>query len=81
MLVLLSTTDQTVAALLLAVGKTRMRLAVPGRSDTLELELVDGEWMGDDGREVTIESVVQSGEFDMARLGYELFPRTHSALN
>ena len=82
MLVLLSTNDRTaVPALLLAVGKTTMRLAVPGRSDTVELTLVNGEWESDDGSLITVDSMIQNGEFDLAAVGYEVFPRTRTALN
>ena len=80
MYVMLTTSDRfAFGALLLAVGKTTMRLAVPGQSDTLELHLIEGHWTGEDGRPVTIDSMIHSGEFDLATVGGDIFPKAMTA--
>jgi len=80
MFLMFSTSDRcTVSALLLAVGKTKMRLAVPGQPDALELRLLDGWWTREGGDRVTIVSMIQSGECDLEGLGMVDFPRVSAA--
>ena len=75
MYLMYSTSDQcTVSAILLAVGKNHMRLAVPGQPDALELQLVDGCWTRENGEKITIDSMVHSGDHDLQGLGGNLFP-------
>ena len=47
-----------VDALLLSREHDRLRLAIPGRNDTLELKLVRERWVDDDGQKVSIEAMV-----------------------
>lgn len=81
MYLMYSSSDRCIVnALLLAVGKNRMRLAVPGQPDTLELRLVDGLWTQDNGETVTIESIIQSGEHNLQGLGLTMFPMVSASL-
>ncbi len=75
MYLMYTSSDQCiVSGLLLAVGKNRMRVAVPGAPDAFELQLVDGCWSREDGETVTIESIIHSGEHDLQSLGLNMFP-------
>jgi hypothetical protein len=47
-----------VDALLLSQEPSVMRVAIPGRNDTLELTLVRERWVDDDGQKVSIEAIV-----------------------
>jgi hypothetical protein len=47
-----------VEALLLSQESDRMRVAIHGRNDTLELRLVRERWVDDDGQKVSIEAIV-----------------------
>ncbi len=79
MYVMISTNDrQATGALLLAVSKTKMRLAVPGQADAVELELIQGQWTTETGDPVTLDSVIQDGDFDLLALS-SVFPRTMTA--
>jgi len=62
MYVILSTSDRCfVDALLLATGKTRMRLVAPGQTDAFELELIDGHWIDANGQPMIVESIIPLG--------------------
>jgi hypothetical protein len=47
-----------VDALLLSREHDRLRVAIQGRNDTLELKLVRERWVDDDGQKVSIEAMV-----------------------
>ena len=80
MYVMISTKDsQAVGALLLAVSKTKMRLAVPGKSDALELTLIEGQWTAENGDQVSLDSIIQTGELDLLAIGGDVFPKTMAA--
>src|SRR5690348_5944592 len=49
-----------VSALLLSREETRLRVTIPGRSDTLELRKVRERWVDDDGNKVSIEALLHS---------------------
>jgi hypothetical protein len=49
-----------VDALLLSREPERLRLAIHGRTDALELRLVRERWVDDDGQKVSIEALVTS---------------------
>ena len=55
-------TGQRVDSVLLATGRDRMRLAVRGRNETIELRLEQGHWTSEDGVQVELESVIWNGE-------------------
>ena len=68
-------------AVLLAVSRDRMRLAIQGRAETAEFRLVDGEWTSEEGEKIELESLVSDGSLDLAEFGGNLFPRTSAARN
>ena len=47
-----------VQALLLSEGSGRLRVTIPGRRDTLELQLVNERWVDEEGHKVSIEAMV-----------------------
>ena len=47
--------------LLLAVGRDRLRLAIPRFNNTVELRLEEGRWISDTGEAVEIESMLCDG--------------------
>ncbi len=47
-----------VYALLLAREDTRLRMMVPGKSDTLELRKLPEKWVDEDGARISIEALV-----------------------
>jgi hypothetical protein len=63
-----------VEALLLWASKDRMRLVIPGRSETAELSQIDGRWLSESGAAVEVGALVAgsttlAGDFrDEARL-------------
>lgn len=66
-------------AVLLAVSRERMRLAVRGRAETLEFRLVDGEWTGEQGDKIELEALVTDGRTDVNGLREQLFPMASAA--
>jgi len=53
-IVLQSENSQLVAGILLAAGPRRMRIVVERQKDTLELRLVRGRWLSDNGSPMEI---------------------------
>ena len=51
-----------VEAIVLAGGRNRMRVAIRGAKDAMELRLLKDQWMSDEGEAVDIESVFLQGE-------------------
>jgi hypothetical protein len=47
-----------VQGLLLSEDSARLRVTIPGRKDTLELQLVNDRWVDEDGHKVSIEAMV-----------------------
>jgi len=67
---------------LLAAGPSRLRVVVQERNDdTLELVLMDGRWMSEDGQRVEIESLISDGETPMAGFYPRAATLTQSASN
>ena len=52
-----------ISALLLSEQRERLRVTMPGRTDTVELKLVRERWVDDDGRKVSIEAMI-FGQYD-----------------
>ena len=50
-----------VDGVLLAAGRDRMRLAVRGRNETIELRMQEGRWISENGVQVELESIIWSG--------------------
>ncbi len=69
---------QAAEGVLLAVSRDRMRLALPGRTDTLELHRAGGDWHDEDGKLVFVDLLWQDGSHDPAELR-EVFPRVATA--
>ena len=61
--------DGTAAdAVLLSAGMQTMRAALPGRSDTVELCEVDGQWFDEDGIAIEIGALTTDGDADVNRI-------------
>jgi len=72
--VLILSGGRSVEALILAASADRMRVAIPGRSDTMEFRLVDGGWTSDRGLRAEIGALVVPEGMGEARF----LPRTQS---
>jgi hypothetical protein len=57
---------------LLAAGKYRLRLAVPGASDVTELRLEYGVWTLETGEPVELESMVVESALDFSTFAQEM---------
>ncbi len=68
-----------VEAVLLAVSRERMRLAVRGRAETLEFRLVDGEWTSEQGDRIELESLITDGRTDVNSMRDGLFAKASAA--
>ena len=70
---------QPVEAVLLGVGRSRLRLAVPGYNDALELELIGSQWTTEDGEAVSIDAITRSASMDCSELLTDLPARAFAA--
>jgi hypothetical protein len=52
-------------AILLGAGRFYLRVAVPGEQDTMELKLVNGDWITEDGKIVVLDCLIGSGEMGL----------------
>lgn len=66
-------------ALLLSASPERLRLVVQGRSDTVELQMVEGRWMSDSGVSVELGAILNDESAAAKRLLASSRPRTLSA--
>jgi hypothetical protein len=79
-LTLLYHTGMRVDAIVLAVGRDRMRVVVNDRTDTIELRLKNKRWMTESGDTVELESMIPNDRMDMAGLYYHMHHRgAHAA--
>ena len=78
-LVLQYPTGLRVEAVLLAVTRSRMRVALRDRADTVEFRLRDGRWTSDQGEAIELESMIAEGEADWARAASHAAPAHASA--
>ena len=76
-LTILDSTGGRHEAILLAAGTSRLRVVVSGARDTVDLKLVEGGWLCEDGEPVEFESIV-AGE-DLSTFCSLVRPRTHAA--
>ena len=53
-----------VDALLLSASAERMRVVMPGRSDTLEFRLVEGQWTSESGERVEVGAILAADVAD-----------------
>ncbi len=50
-----------VEALLLSVSPDRLRVVIPGRADTAEFRLIDGQWTSESGAQVELGAILSAG--------------------
>lgn len=66
-------------AVLLAIGVNRMRLAIAGCLDTVDCQLVQNQWISENGDPIEVEALWPAESIDMATLAIELFPQRRAA--
>jgi hypothetical protein len=59
---------------MLAASSERMRVAISGNSDPVELSRFDGCWYAEGGHLIEIEALVPLAGTDIARLCAEMYP-------
>ena len=57
-----------VEALLLSVSPDRLRAVIPGRADTAEFRMIDGQWTSESGTRVELGAILSAGKADAARV-------------
>ena len=57
-----------VEALLLSVSTDRLRAVIPGRADTTEFRMVDGQWTSESGAQVEIGAILSAGVANTANV-------------
>jgi hypothetical protein len=67
-MILLYENGLRVDAVLVAIGRNRMRVVLRGCKDASELRLLKDQWMSEEGDGVDIESIFMAGE--SARLNH-----------
>jgi hypothetical protein len=68
-----------VDALLLSASTDRLRVVIPGRSDTAELKLIEGRWTSESGGHVELGAILAENSADVKRVLVNARPRTLSA--
>jgi hypothetical protein len=68
-------------AVLLAAGADRMRIAVRDGADTVELRLVFGQWVSEDGGPLEIESLISIPNTGIVHFCPDPAPMTRTAGN
>ena len=68
-----------VDALLLSASAERLRVVMPGRSDTAEFRLVDGQWTSDSGEHVEVGAILAEDMADTRRVLGNAQGRTRAA--
>jgi hypothetical protein len=76
-LTILDSTGGRHEGILLAASTSRMRVVVSGARDTVDLKLVEGGWLCEDGEPVELESIV-AGE-DLSAFCSLIRPKTFAA--
>ncbi len=61
-------------AVVLAMSRDWMRLAVRGQMETTEFHLIDSKWANESGERIELDSLVLSGPADMAVFRASLHP-------
>lgn len=57
-----------VDALLLAASAERLRVVMPGRRDTMELQLIEGRWTTESGSEVELGAILAEDSTEAGRV-------------
>ena len=68
-----------VDALLLSASTNRLRVVMPGRSDTAEFQLIEGRWTSESGGRVDLGAILSEDSADVQRVLANARPRTLSA--
>ena len=66
-------------AVLLAFDKNRMRLAIAGTLDTIELRMQCGCWVAEDGQTIEFDALLPMEGIGWQHLCTEVYPRTMAA--
>jgi hypothetical protein len=69
-----------VDALLLRASAERLRVVIPGRSDTLEFQLIEGRWTSEGGGHVELGAILAEDVADARRFLANARPRALSAV-
>ena len=70
---------EVVEAVLLAVDKRRIRVALKGGHDTLELDMNESRWTTATGCSVDLQSIIPIQDGNWAELAGDVFPLVRSA--
>ena len=68
-----------VDALLLSASAERLRVVMPGRSDTSEFRLVEGRWTSESGEHVEVGAILAADMADARRVLGNAQGRTRAA--
>jgi hypothetical protein len=68
-----------VDALLLSASAERLRVVMPGRSDTAEFRLVEGQWTSESGERVEVGAILAADMADAKRVLGNAQGRTRAA--
>jgi hypothetical protein len=71
--IICQTNSQRLEGVLLAAGKYRLRVMLPGAPDVTELNLEYGQWTLETGEPVELESFVAEPSLDLSLLALEMF--------
>jgi len=55
-------------ALLLSAAPARLRVVIPGRSDTTELQRIEGKWTSENGIAVELGAIIAGDAADVTRV-------------
>ncbi len=74
-LVIVDGSGTRIEAIALAVGTNRLRVAIRGNDDAMDLSLAFGQWTSENGEYVEIAAVMTDGQIDMPRVHNALCPK------
>jgi hypothetical protein len=66
-------------AVLMAANRERMRIAMPSRGDTIELNRASGYWLTESGKQVEIEALIPIDGVDVSQFCAAVYPLTMTA--
>jgi hypothetical protein len=69
-----------VDALLLSASPDRLRVVIPGRADTAEFQLIEGQWTSESGGRVELGAILTEGLADAKRVLANARPRAQAAV-
>jgi hypothetical protein len=68
-----------VEALLLSASADRLRVAIPGRGDTVEFQMIEGRWYSERGEQVEVGALIAADGMSVERFVPQAQVRTLSA--